>query len=50
MISRPSAALCEAMRLVRGGMTPYAAARYVGIALSTMYRSRLYREWRDETA
>lgn len=37
------------MKLVAKGMSPYAAAKKVGIALSTMYRSKLYREWKNET-
>jgi len=36
---RPSAATEKALRLVAGGMTPYAAAKKVGIALSTIYRA-----------
>jgi hypothetical protein len=35
------------MALIRDGYTPYEAAGLVGVALSTVYRSRLYREWRD---
>lgn len=35
------------MALIRDGYTPYAAAKIVGIALSTVYRSKLYKEWRD---
>lgn len=29
----------KALKLVKGGMTPYAAAKKVGIALSTIYRA-----------
>jgi hypothetical protein len=36
------------MALVRDGLTPYAAAKQVGIALSTIYRSKLYKEWKNE--
>lgn len=48
MTGRPSAAMEKAMRLIRNGMTPYGAAKKVGIALSTMYRSALYKKHRDE--
>lgn len=44
---RHSQGLAEAMRLVRSGATPYRAAKQAGIALSTMYRSPLYKAWRD---
>jgi len=36
---RPSAATEKALALVSKGMTPYAAAKKVGIALSTIYRA-----------
>jgi transposase len=39
MAARQSAAVDEALRLIAGGMTPYAAAKQVGIALSTIYRA-----------
>lgn len=35
------------MALIRDGFTPYKAALTVGVSLSTVYRSRLYKEWRD---
>ncbi len=38
------------MELVRDGHTPYEAAKLVGIALSTIYRSKVYKEWKDEEA
>ncbi len=47
MAARQSAIVDEALRLVAGGMTPYAAAKQVGIALSTIYRSKLYQEWKN---
>lgn len=39
MSGRPSAATEKALRLIAGGMTPYKAAKKVGIALSTIYRA-----------
>lgn len=39
MSGRPSAATEKALRLVSKGLTPYAAAKKVGIALSTIYRA-----------
>jgi transposase len=36
---KPSADTEKALRLVAKGMTPYAAAKKVGIALSTIYRA-----------
>jgi len=36
---RPSAATEKALKLIERGMTPYAAAKKVGIALSTIYRA-----------
>jgi hypothetical protein len=35
------------MELVIQGVTPYAAAQRAGIKHNTMYRSRLYKLWRD---
>lgn len=37
--ARQSAAVDKAMRLIARGLTPYAAAKRVGIALSTIYRA-----------
>ena len=39
MSARQSEVVSKALRLVAGGMTPYAAAKQVGIALSTIYRA-----------
>ena len=39
MSARQSAAVDQAIRLIRGGMTPYAAAKKVKIALTTVYRA-----------
>lgn len=39
MSGRPSAQTEQALKLVAKGMTPYAAAKKVGIALSTIYRA-----------
>ena len=40
MSGRQSSAVDRALKLVAGGMTAYAAARKVGIALSTIYRAQ----------
>lgn len=42
-IRGPSAALKRAVERVRRGETAYSAARAEGIALSTIYRSPLYK-------
>ena len=39
MSARQSAATDKALALVAKGLTPYAAAKRVGIALSTIYRA-----------
>lgn len=40
MSGRPSAATEKALKLIQQkGLTPYAAAKKVGIALSTIYRA-----------
>jgi predicted DNA-binding protein (UPF0251 family) len=39
MPARQSAAVDKALRLIEKGLTPYAAAKKVGIALSTIYRA-----------
>jgi transposase len=44
MAGRTSAEVVQAVALIKGGMSAYAAAKTVGIALSTIYRSALYRE------
>lgn len=43
----PHTKVILAMTLIRDGWTPYAAAKSVGISLSTIYRSVLYKEWKD---
>lgn len=48
MTGKPSADMVRVMELIRTGMTPYAAAKTVGVALSTVYRSPLYKEWKKE--
>lgn len=40
MSARQSAAVDKALLLIAKGLTPYAAARKVGIALSTIYRAQ----------
>jgi len=39
MSARQSAAVDQAIELIRNGMTPYKAAKQVGIALTTVYRA-----------
>ena len=39
MSARQSAAVDKALALVAKGLTPYAAAKRTGIALSTIYRA-----------
>lgn len=39
MPARQSAEVTRALKLIAGGMTAYAAAKKVGIALSTIYRA-----------
>lgn len=50
MSGQPSAKTVKAMQLVRKGMVPHQACLKVGIASSTLYRSRLYKEWKKENA
>jgi hypothetical protein len=47
MSGKPSAEMLKAMNLVLLGTVPYRAAKMSQIALSTMYRSRLYNLWKD---
>lgn len=47
MSGQTSAALIKAMAQVKSGKaTPYAAAKANNIAVSTMYRSALYKKWK----
>lgn len=49
MSGQPSEAVKLAMQEVEAGTaTPYAAAKAHNIALSTIYRSSLYRKWKEE--
>lgn len=48
MGARTSAETVEAMKHVRAGMSGYAAAKTVGIALSTLYRSTLWKQYLAE--
>jgi hypothetical protein len=48
---RPSAEVVKAVALMResgGSLSAYAAAKAVGIALSTIYRSPLYKAYKAE--
>lgn len=49
MGARISDETIKAMELVRKGKTPYEAAITMGISASTIYRSRLYIEFKKET-
>lgn len=48
MGAKVSQQMIDAMRLIRAGATAYAAAKAVGIAESTISRSRLYRAYLAE--
>lgn len=51
MSGRPSAEVSRAVAMLResgGTMSAYAAAKAVGIALSTIYRSPLYKAYKAE--
>jgi transposase len=50
MSGRTSAEMIKAMQFVRAGMSGYAAAKHVGIALSTLYRSALWKQYQAELA
>ena len=54
MAGKVSADTLRALRLIKRGYTPYAAAKKVGIALSTIYRAqkriRLLGEQSDDDA
>lgn len=47
MAGRPGAGLVRAMQLLLTSqpITPYAAAQQAGIALTTMYKAKLYKNW-----
>jgi hypothetical protein len=47
MANRHSDAMVRAIRLVLAGKTPYAAAQAAQVHYSTMYRSSLYKMFRD---
>jgi len=48
MAGQASGRLIEAMKLViNAKMTPYAAANRAQISLTTMYKSAIYKMWRD---
>jgi transposase len=51
MSGKPSADMERVMHLVTNeGMSPYAAAKQVNVALSTVYRSPLYKAYKAEQA
>lgn len=43
MSGRPSHALIQALELIKGGMTAYAAAKQTGLNVGTIYRSAQYK-------
>tara|TARA_R110000822_G_scaffold301108_3_gene424826 strand:- start:1575 stop:1733 length:159 start_codon:yes stop_codon:yes gene_type:complete len=45
MTARISPEMLKALELIKQGLTPYAAAKAVGIEQSTISRSRLYKDW-----
>lgn len=47
MAGKPSKAFFDAMRLIVTGETAYKAARRTGLNLSTIYRSPIYKAFRD---
>lgn len=48
MAGQTGARTLQALRyVILAGMTPYQSALRAGISLSTMYRTRLYKAWRD---
>lgn len=47
MSGRTSQAMSVVMEKIRTGTIPAAAARQVGVALSTLYRSGLYKTWKN---
>lgn len=44
MGAKTSPAMHVALALIKGGATAYSAAKQTGLALSTVYRSKLYKE------
>jgi hypothetical protein len=48
MGARESSAMVEARRLVmKKGVSPYAAAKQVGLSSGAIYMAPWYKEWRD---
>ncbi len=43
----PHPAMYLVMALIRDGMKPIEAANLVGVDVTTLYKSRLYKEWRN---
>lgn len=48
MSGRPSGATIRAVQLIKRGWTAYRAAKHTGIALSTIYRSPLYKALKEK--
>mgnify|MGYP001609195507 CR=1 FL=1 len=47
MSGQTSHKLMQAIALYRAGMSAYKSAKTAGIALSTMYRSQIYKDLRE---
>jgi hypothetical protein len=47
MAGKPSADMHDVMALIRSGVVPHKAALQVGVHPTTVYRSSLYKGWRD---
>jgi len=50
MGAKPSYQMVKCMQYIRKGMVPHQAAVKAGIERPTMYKSRLYKEWKAEQA
>ena len=48
MGAKPSYQMVKCMQYIRKGMVPHQAAVKAGIERPTMYKSRLYKEWKAE--
>lgn len=50
MSARVSAQMLEAIALIKGGATRTTAAKMTGLRVTSISRSRLYKEWAAEQA
>jgi DNA-binding phage protein len=46
--SNPSKATLDAIEMVKRGMKPIEAARKAGIHRDTLYKSKLYKDWKKK--